>query len=399
MIKEQFLSLVQKASQGDLESFEMILNEKSRHILYNAYDILKNHHDAEDAAQDVVVKMYQNIGNLQKPENFNAWMHRIIHNVCISKLRKSKYYKHDLELDSVMDPSFSEALMEKDREFLPHTFIEDKSLSEMLLKVVRELPKRRRRAIILYYYEDLTQKEISEVMGISESTVASNILRAKDDIKKKLEAMTGLDLDSSISTTNEKTAQKLATIPVLGQVLRSDAVSQFGPESVAGLVNTDYQNVSKGEPKVNSNTGGLGIKIGAATLAMAMTLCGIFIAIDEGPDIEPESQIPTSISETEQSTGSALTEDGEIEFLEGDCDCGHENPSGAVLIYDEPDYSGSIDYVWELVDMNGSVVADGIGESIDIDVDNLGNGNYTARFILTDDNGNILTVERELEIK
>lgn len=396
MEKEQLFSLAQKASEGDSKAFEMILEEKSRHILYNAYDILKNHHDAEDAAQEVVVKMYQYIGNLQKPENFNAWLHKIIHNVCISKLRKSKYYKNDLELDSIMDPTFNEVLVEKDREFLPHAFAEDRSLSDTLIETIRSLPKRRRRAIILYYYEDLSQKEIAEVMEISESTVASNILRAKDDIKKKLEEKTGLNIDEEM----KKTAGKMATIPVLAEVLRADAVTQFGPESVAGLVNTDFSKVSDASPKADVGAQSLGVKIAAAVTAVGVVCGGIFVAADVAPSASEESQAPTTkTTVVEEVVETQMTENGEVNFAGGDCDCGHENPSSAMLVYDTSNVQGELEYTWELVDSAGGIIANGEGQSISIPKDNMTAGSYTAKFFVTDETGSVLTVERDLEIK
>lgn len=395
MEKEQLFSLVQKAVEGDSEAFNMVLEEKSRHILYNAFDILKNHHDAEDAAQEVVVKMYQNIGDLQKPENFNAWLHQIIHNVCISKIRKSKHYRNDLELESIMDPSFNEVLMEKDREFLPHAFAEDRSLSDALIEVIRSLPRRRRRTIMLYYYEELTQKEIATVMGISESTVASNIMRAKEDIKKKLEAKTGMDIDGTL----KKDAGKMAAIPVLAEVLGADAVKQFGPESVASLTNMDVKEMSNKSSKADSAVHGLGIKVAAAVTAVGIVCGGAFVATDSAPEvsIEPEPSTPKTV--VEEVAGTELTEDGEVNFTGGDCDCGHENPSSATLTYDDSEVAGELIYTWELTDASGGIITSGEGKSMGVPKGSMAIGTYTAKFFLTDENGNILTVERDLEIK
>lgn len=400
MEKQQIFDLAKKASAGDNEAFEKLLKEKSQHILYNAYDILKNHHDAEDAAQDVVVKMYRNIGSLRDSENFNAWLNKIIHNVCISKLRKSKYYKNDMDVETIMDTTFSESLIEKDREFLPHAFAEDKSLSNILLETIKELPKRRRRAVLLYYYEDLSQKEIAEVMDVSESTVASNILRAKKDIKEKLESRTGMDIDDAMSTQTAK----FAAIPVLGQVLGADAAVQFGPESIAGLVNFDYKNVDI-SPKAGNPSSALGVKVAALVTAAGVACGGAFIAVsqpadtaDPAPQKKQQVEIPVaSTPEAVENTEPAMTESGEILFTGGDCDCGHENPELVILEYDDSEVAGELEYRWEIVG-NSGVVAEGSGTQADVP-GSISQGSYTAKFILTDENGNALNIERDFEIK
>ncbi len=399
MDKQQVFELAKKASMGDEKAFEALLEEKSRHILYNAYDILNNHHDAEDAAQEVVVKMYQYIGNLRDPENFNAWLHRIIHNVCISKLRKSKYYKNDLDVETIMDTTFSESLIEKDREFLPHAFAEDQSLSNTLLETIKQLPKRRRRAVLLYYYEDLSQKEIAEVMDISESTVASNILRAKKDIKEKLEARTGMDIDSEMRSQ----VSKLAAVPVLGQVLGADAAVQFGPGSVANLVNSDFKNADN-SPKQGNHSTSLGVKIAALVTAAGVACGGAFIALDtpaekaQDPPAPAQTEQPITEEPVDEPTLPAFTENGEIVFSGGDCDCGHENPSVITLDYNKNEIPGELEYRWEIVNEGGGIVTEGTGESINVPA-GLTQSTYTAKFILTDEAGNIMNIERDFEIK
>ena len=402
MEKQQVFALAERASKGDEEAFTELVEEKSRHILYNAFDILKNHHDAEDAAQEVVVKMYQYIGNLRDPENFNAWLNRIIQNVCISKLRKTKYFKNDLDVEAIMDTTFSESLIEKDREFLPQTFVEDQSLSHTLLEIIKELPKRRRRAVLLYYYEDLSQKEISEVLGISESTVASNILRAKKDIKRKLEERTGIDIDSEIKSQGSK----YAVVPVLGQIFGADAAVQFGPESVAALTNINFQAVSETPPKVNSHSSGLGLKVAAMVTAAGVVCSGAYIAVSE--PVDPKGSEPVIKQQVEQpiasepevptTTEPSFTEDGEVVFAGGDCDCGHENPGSITLNYDDSEATGELIYTWEIIGSSNNTIAEGAGNQIDMPA-GLSNGTYTAKFILTDEASNILNVERDFEIK
>lgn len=396
MEKSQIFSLAAKASHGDMEAFELLLQEKSRHILYNAYDILKNHHDAEDAAQEIVVKMYQHIGNLREPENFNAWLHKIIHNVCISKIRKSKYYKNDLDVEAVMDTTFCESLIEKDREFLPHTFAEDESLREALLNTIKELPRRRRRAILLYYYEDLSQREIAQIMNVSESTVASNILRARKDIKEKLEAKTGVDIERDM----EYASVKLGGIPVLGQVLSADAATRFGPESIARLTGIDFSKVPSSPSKPANFSSGLGVKIATIVTTAGIICGGAFVAMDGPKDGEATDSVPpTNIEKPIEQPAATLPENGQIVFSGGECDCGHENPNNITLKYDAANVPGELEYAWELVDGAGSVISQGAGRSIDISDTNMVSGIYTAKFILSDKQGNILNVERDFEIK
>lgn len=394
MNKQQIFDLAAKAASGSEEAFEIILNEKAQHILYSAYDILKNHHDAEDAAQDVVVKMYKYIGNLKESENFNAWLQKIIHNVCITKLRKSKYYKNDLDVETIMDTTFGESLTEKDREFLPHAFAEDESLSKTLLDVIKELPKKRRRAILMYYYEDMSQNEIAQVMEISEATVASNILRAKNDIKAKLESRTGMNIDDKMQS---QTAN-FAAVPVLGQVFTADAAVQFGPESIAHLVNFGFKGVADASPKHLHNPSNLGIKVAAIVTTAGVICSGAFIAISEPVSVEPDVAMPTTIEQPSDQSGTALSEDGKIIFTGGDCDCGHKNPRQIVLEYDESKVAGELQYKWEIVGGSNGIVAEGSDKTVDVP-GGMSTGDYTARYTLADKNENILIIERDFVVQ
>lgn len=396
MEKQQIFDLAAKASAGDKEAFAILLEEKSRHILYNAYDYLKNHHDAEDAAQEIAVKMFRYIQNLREPEYFNAWLHSIIRNVCISKLRKSRYYKDDLDVEAVMDTTFSESLIEKDSDFLPQVFVEEQSLSDTLLDVIRELPARRRRAVILYYYEDLSQKEISEILGVSESTVASNLMRARKDIKEKLSSKTGIDIDMEMSTK-----KKASALPVLGQVLTADAAAQFGPESIAKLTGMSFTGTSDVTPKQSGSS--LGVKVVALVTSVGVVAGSIFIAAGGLPVTKPEDYSTPSVTKkidtAGKENGEALPENGTIVFGGGDCECGHENPSYIKLEYDDSVISEGISYSWEVSDSAGSTVTEGTGKTIDLSEAGLSSGKYTARFILTGEYGNVLGVERNFEIK
>ena len=396
MDKKQIFNLAAKASSGDEEAFEILLNEKAQHILYSAYDILKNIHDAEDAAQDIVVKMYQYIGNLKESDNFNAWLHKIIQNECITKLRKNKHYKNDLDVETIMDTAFSESLIEKDREFLPHAFAEDESLSKILLDVISDLPGKRRRAIFLYYYEDLSQNEIAEIMGVSENTVASNIIRARSDIKKKLEAKTGMDIDDGIASQTTK----FAALPVLGQVFTADAVARFDSQSVARLVNMDYKGVADSS-SATGHSSNPGLKVAAMVTLVGLICASAFIAADVPTDSQPQVTEPAVIEQPAKvGMGvSSLDVGGKVKFVGGDCDCGHENPKRIVLEYDDSKVTGKLEYKWEILKDSGGVVANGSGKSIEMSKRNISAGEYTAKYMLTDTGDNLLVIERDFEIK
>lgn len=129
-----------------------------------AKSILKNDIEVEDAISESILKAYKNKHRLKNKESFKSWMMRIVSNECYDLIkRKSRFDLRD-NLESLN-------LMHIDKEYSD------------LREIIDDLNEEFSSVLVLFYYEDMSIKEISKVLEISEGTVKSRLSRAKSKLK------------------------------------------------------------------------------------------------------------------------------------------------------------------------------------------------------------------------
>ena len=132
----------------------------------------KNFNDAKDVLQDGFVKIFENINKFEKRGSFEGWMRRIIVNTAIEKFRKSN--------PVILVENFPDIPEEED--YQPETELN----LDLILSMVQELPPQYRLVFNLYVFEELSHKEISGLLSISEGASKSNLSRARGILRQKL---------------------------------------------------------------------------------------------------------------------------------------------------------------------------------------------------------------------
>lgn len=141
---------------------------------------LKNAEDAEDVVQEVFFRYMKSDVVFENREHEKAWFIKVTLNCC-RKIWNSAWFRHrgilpeDLKLDRA-------ALGEETEE----NYLKDERSRE-LLQAVWKLPDKYREVIHLFYYEELSVKEIAEIVGKKESTITSRLTRGRNILKKKLQ--------------------------------------------------------------------------------------------------------------------------------------------------------------------------------------------------------------------
>ena len=150
----------------DHETFATLVRQYTPNMYRLSYGMLRNGADAEDAVGEAVLKAWENLGSLKKPERFKSWIMQITAN------EARKIYRHTKKM----------SYMESMEEMAP-VFRDD---YHELWDAVMKLDERYRAAIILYFYESLSLKEIAKVLHIAEGTVKSRLSRGKRLLKEIL---------------------------------------------------------------------------------------------------------------------------------------------------------------------------------------------------------------------
>ncbi len=151
------------------ETFVKLIQDNKVSLYRLAMSIVKNEHEVEDAISETILKAFQNFNKLKSISSFKSWIMKILVNECYSTLKKKK--RIDLQ---------------ENMEAFNLTY-EDNHQNE-LIYAINKLDKDFRTILTLFYYEDMSIKDISDVLSISQGTVKSRLSRAKAKLKIVLES-------------------------------------------------------------------------------------------------------------------------------------------------------------------------------------------------------------------
>lgn len=164
---------VRKAIEGDRGSFcELYDRYKVRLYRYSWYR-LRNRQDAEDAVSDSVLSAWQQIGNLEKPEAFAAWIFTILRRTCAG------YIKEQIRAKDTLPEEALESVTEAGEH--------DPGTSAYLMEALGSIPEDTGEMVLLSVVGGLTSKEIGEIYDMPQGTVRSRLSRAFADMRKMLE--------------------------------------------------------------------------------------------------------------------------------------------------------------------------------------------------------------------
>lgn len=160
---------VSKAVEGDRDAVLALINENRVNIYRVARGILGDEEDIKDAIQNTVIKALEKIGTLKKEKYFKTWLIRILINECNDILRRNKkFLPFEEEVDNI-NGQYTDSYENID-----------------LVNAINSLSEDSRITLTLFYFDDLSVKEISEILGISEGTVKSRLSRTRIQLKKIL---------------------------------------------------------------------------------------------------------------------------------------------------------------------------------------------------------------------
>ncbi len=178
-LSPEIRGLVLRAQAGDREAFEQLMKLHQRQVLGTALRILHRLEDAKDAAQEVFLKLFRNLGRIRAEADLRPWLYRVTVNACHDVARE--LYKAPLtslegepaerEMTAAPDPGIEATLDRKDRQRLLH-------------QALKTLPFKERTAVVLRDIEGLSTEETARVLGSTAATVRSQIANARIKIRR-----------------------------------------------------------------------------------------------------------------------------------------------------------------------------------------------------------------------
>ena len=170
--------LIERFKEGDRSAFEVILLKHQDRIYNLCRYMLRDSGDAQDATQDVFLKVYRGLRDFRPDASLHTWIYRIAVTTCLDYRRKSRR-------EMVRSEPLTEDLPSGDRS--PHQVYESRKITESVQIALQELPEKLRAVIVLREIEELSYEEIAEVLHLSVGTVKSRISRARDRLRSLLE--------------------------------------------------------------------------------------------------------------------------------------------------------------------------------------------------------------------
>lgn len=215
---------LEKVKNGDNDA-TTLLYEDAKDIAYNkAYSILNNHHDAEDIAEDSVLRAIEKIDTIKKPSEFPAWIRRVAENKAKDYIKKDKptYMGEDFE--------YTTNDLNSNQKVLPEKMADSQENIDLYKKLISKLTDDQRNALVLNRIEGYKTREIAEMLGCSENTIKSRIhqgekklVKEAENLKKKgytLNGMMPLDFFTVMSKSLGVTSTNVASV-VGATVLKS----------------------------------------------------------------------------------------------------------------------------------------------------------------------------------
>ncbi len=181
-------NLIKRCQEGEIEAFEQLIADYEKRILNYCFRMMGNPSDAEDAAQEVFVKVFRFIGNFNGQSSFSTWLYRVASNVCLDLLRKAKRQpQNTVSIHQENDEGEEYLMAIEDPEPNPYERAQLSEAQHVLLDALEQLGEEQKRVIILRDIEGLSYEEIAEITNIAPGTVKSRINRARQNLKKLLE--------------------------------------------------------------------------------------------------------------------------------------------------------------------------------------------------------------------
>ena len=182
-------ALVARLQDGDDAAFENLVREQTPRLLRVARRLLPSEEDARDAVQDAFLSAFKSIGRFERGSTISTWLHRILINACLMKLR-SQRRRPEKEIDNLL-PQFSEDghRIESGGEWTltAEETVQRVETSELVRSLIDQLPDSYRLVLIMRDLEEMSTEETAQILGVTPNAVKVRLHRARQALRTLLD--------------------------------------------------------------------------------------------------------------------------------------------------------------------------------------------------------------------
>lgn len=179
---------VQRVLAGDINAYEGIVRRWQEPIVNLAFRFCREQGLAEEIAQDVFLKAFKSLHGWRGESRFSTWLYALALNMCRSRLRRFRPILRPIEEAERVAGALQ-----------PDEVYEAIEESEIVRRLVLQLPRRYREAIIVVYFQDQNIQEAADILRIPEGTLKARLHRGRELLRKKIVAQPGLTLSLGVA--------------------------------------------------------------------------------------------------------------------------------------------------------------------------------------------------------
>lgn len=182
--------IIRQILQGDRNRYRELVERYQPMVFRTCMGFLHNKDDADDLTQEVFIQAYQTLQGFKGDASFSTWIYRIAVNASLNKIRKSSknalFQRLETAFGSEKNKEYSFSIPDPEN---PENILILHEHREWVQKALNSLPENQRTAIVLSKYDELSQKEIAEIMNTTEGAIEALIQRAKANLREKLSSL------------------------------------------------------------------------------------------------------------------------------------------------------------------------------------------------------------------
>jgi RNA polymerase sigma-70 factor (ECF subfamily) len=178
--------LIQELQTGDRRAFRELVELYQDKVYNTVHGLVQDQEDALDLTQEVFLEAFRSVAGFRGDSSISTWIYRIAVNKALNMLKKKRnrfFLFRDAKAKAHSDAGQREMVDTKQN---PEQELQNKELGRILQKAIADLPDRQRTAFVLHKLEDLSYKEIADVLRTTVPSVESLIHRAKAGLQDAL---------------------------------------------------------------------------------------------------------------------------------------------------------------------------------------------------------------------
>jgi RNA polymerase sigma-70 factor (ECF subfamily) len=190
--REREAELARQLMAGEPEAFDHFVEHFRAKIFHYSWLMCGHREDAEEVAQETLLRVFESFEHLREPERVRSWVFRIAKNACLMKRRKSVFAPaRELSLDDFL-PGMNDAdgrtkIEIADWSRLPDRQMLDAEMKEALARAIGGLPETYRAVILLRDVEELSTVETAQILDLTEDVVKTRLHRARLAVRQELD--------------------------------------------------------------------------------------------------------------------------------------------------------------------------------------------------------------------